>query len=255
MPIWRFSQVTSTIDVARQLAVGIGPKGLLVVADEQTAGRGTRGRAWQSPPGSLSATFVSQGGPAKAGLALLIGIAAVDAIGDELAHAGAQGRPMLRWPNDVVFEMEGSVAKAAGCLAQLLPTSDGGFVLASVGVNVNNEPGALGDDLRTPATSLATVAGQPMDARSFAGRLADALAEAVSAELTPTLIARAEGMLASMGDVVAIRTEADIRRGILLGLAPDGGLRLGKEDDTEEIVRFSAELLEAATMKSTDNTS
>src|SRR5512136_524152 len=92
--------VGSTNDLAKQLGAEGAPEATLVIADEQTAGRGRLGRAWWSPPGTaiamslfLRPTFP----PALASrLTMLAGLVAVQAIEQ------ATGLPVvLKWPNDV----------------------------------------------------------------------------------------------------------------------------------------------------------
>ena len=245
VPIQRFGAVSSTIDLAQLQAPLVGAAGLLIVADQQTSGRGTRGRAWQSPAGSLAVTFVGPG-IGRPELGLLVGMAAVNAIGDMLEALGAATRPRLRWPNDVVVAVGTGWAKVAGCLTQVVGKPGSTTILASVGINVNNDPGQLGAGLRTPAASLRQVAGQDIDPVQLADCLADNLKEAVQAPLHVEVLARAEAMLAALGEVVTVRGPGGLVGGRVLGLSPDGGLRLKCADEREEVVRFSAEIIDPA---------
>ncbi len=256
VPIQRYARVTSTPEIARGVLqrVNSAPKGLLIAADEQTGGRGTRGRGWQSPKGSLSVTLIALG-PARPELGLLVGIAARDAICDELTSRGITlPHPLLRWPNDVVFDWHGERCKAGGCLTEWLEMDRQGVILASVGVNVNNPASGLGPDLRTPAVSLCEVAGRIIDPMALAGRLADGLLEATSAQLSGTLMARAEQMLAGIGQETGVRYAMGVKRDAIVGIAPDGGLRLRSAHGQEEIIRHSSELDEAVDLGAADNT-
>src|SRR5512136_3049973 len=95
--------VGSTNDVAKQLGAQGAPEATLVIADEQTAGRGRLGRAWWSPPGTaiamsllLRPTFP----PLRAHrLTMLAGLAAAEAI-EQVTGL----RVGLKWPNDIVIE-------------------------------------------------------------------------------------------------------------------------------------------------------
>src|SRR5690606_34221954 len=128
---------------------------LLVVTDEQTAGRGRQGRRWQAPPGtSLMLSLLLRDGAAiedVALLPLLTGVALAEAV--ETVVPGH--RPELKWPNDLLIGEH----KSAGILVEI-PSS--GAVVVGVGVNVDWR------DVRRPAelsgaTSLAEVAAATVD--------------------------------------------------------------------------------------------
>lgn len=103
----------------------------VVVAERQTAGRGRRGRQWQSWPGG-SLTFSTlwrfpPGAPVPAGLSLVAGLAVVRAL-EKLGVHGLQ----LKWPNDVLVNGH----KLAGILVELLP-GRGRTPAAVVGIGIN----------------------------------------------------------------------------------------------------------------------
>jgi BirA family biotin operon repressor/biotin-[acetyl-CoA-carboxylase] ligase len=121
------------------------PEGTVVVADEQTEGRGRLGRRWLAPAGtSLLCSILLRPDvhPARLPeLSVVAGRACAEAIGD---LTGLE--PEVKFPNDVLLRGR----KVAGILAE---ASEGRVVLG-VGVNVAQEPGQLPPDARTPATSL-----------------------------------------------------------------------------------------------------
>lgn len=103
---------TSTLDVAHRLAARDAPAGTLVLANEQTAGRGRGGKEWQSPPGAgLWITLVER--PADTSglgvLSLRVGLAAAEAL-DRFAAEPIR----LKWPNDLYVER----GKLAGILVE-----------------------------------------------------------------------------------------------------------------------------------------
>lgn len=103
----------------------------VVVAERQTAGRGRRGRQWQSWPGG-SLTFsalwrFAPGAPVPAGLSLVAGLAVVRAL-ESLGVAGLQ----LKWPNDVLVNGD----KLAGILVELQP-GRGRTPAAVIGIGLN----------------------------------------------------------------------------------------------------------------------
>lgn len=112
-----------------------GPEGQVLVAEEQTAGRGRMGRSWVSQPGAaLTFSFLLRPTtvpPARRGwLPLLTGVAAVAAV---RGVAGLDAT--LKWPNDVLI----GDRKLAGILAE----QSGDFVVTGVGLNVATAPDAL----------------------------------------------------------------------------------------------------------------
>src|SRR4029077_6928264 len=98
-----FNRITSTNDVALALAAGGGAEGIVVIADEQTAGRGRQGRTWHSPSGSgLYVSVVLRPSRARteraraAGLlTLTAGVALAEAV-----EAVTALRADIKWPND-----------------------------------------------------------------------------------------------------------------------------------------------------------
>ena len=120
------------------LAAAGEPAGLVLVADEQTAGRGRLGRGWTAPPGS-GLTFSVLLRPHRAAahlgwLPLLTGLAVVEAV------RSVTGVPAeLKWPNDVVVRGDGGEGKLAGILAERLggPGAGAGAVVVGVGLNVS----------------------------------------------------------------------------------------------------------------------
>jgi BirA family biotin operon repressor/biotin-[acetyl-CoA-carboxylase] ligase len=130
------------------------PEGAVVVAEEQTEGRGRLGRQWLAPTGTsllVSILLRPEVEPARLPeLSLVAGRACAEAIADV---AGLE--PEVKFPNDVLL----GGRKVAGILAE---ASEGRVVLG-VGVNVTQRPGELPPDARTPATSLAIETGRAID--------------------------------------------------------------------------------------------
>lgn len=149
----------STNDVVRAEARAGAPEGLVVIADRQTAGRGRRGRAWDSPAGLglwfsvlLRPTFPARQAPL---LALMAAAAVRDAV------AATAGVPVLvKWPNDVVSQ---DGRKLSGILVEM--EADGDFIrhcVVGIGVNVNQALEDFPPEVRETATSLGLLAGGPV---------------------------------------------------------------------------------------------
>jgi BirA family transcriptional regulator, biotin operon repressor / biotin---[acetyl-CoA-carboxylase] ligase len=148
-PLVLLERTSSTMDVARERT---SEPGTLVVADQQDAGRGSRGRAWTSPPGTdLYVSFVW--GPLEPTsspgvLTLSVGLGVAEAI-SSLAGKHA----LVKWPNDVLVDH----AKISGILVE----SSGDFasgVVVGIGINVNRA--SFPPELTAGATSLHLVSGE-----------------------------------------------------------------------------------------------
>jgi BirA family transcriptional regulator, biotin operon repressor / biotin---[acetyl-CoA-carboxylase] ligase len=130
------------------------PQGLLVLADEQTAGRGRHGRSWSAPPGTsllLSLLLRPAGAPQAAPLLpLLAGLVLAETVSRHLPGQTVS----VKWPNDLLIDG----AKTAGTLAE---TKDGAVVLG-VGVNVDWR-GVERPDEFADATSIAEEADRDVD--------------------------------------------------------------------------------------------
>jgi BirA family biotin operon repressor/biotin-[acetyl-CoA-carboxylase] ligase len=158
---------TSTSDVALAEARAGCAHGTVVVADEQTAGRGRLGRVWASPPGRhlyLSAVVrgpITARPPAeRAALTLAVGVGVVDAV--RAAGARAAG---LKWPNDVLV----SGRKLAGILCE----STGDAIVIGIGVNLAGTAGELPAAIAARAITLADAIEQAEHADRSGDRALD----------------------------------------------------------------------------------
>ena len=142
--------IPSTQDAVHRLAEGGAPAGTMVLADEQTAGRGRQGRAWHSPAGCgvwMSVLLRPPQPPAGGALAVRAGLAAIDAIAD--AAPGVAAR--LRWPNDLMV----AGRKAGGILCEVRWSGAAvSWVAVGVGINVK---GPVDPAIRDRALALADV--------------------------------------------------------------------------------------------------
>jgi len=164
--------LASTNELAMQLAEIQVPEGTVVVAEEQTAGRGRRGRAWVSPRGGVWLSVILRPRLPLAQLPL-VGLAAAVAVVRAI-RAITRLAARVKWPNDVLLDG----AKVAGILTEAGP--EGAWIVVGVGINANVAPAELPQDPRQPAASLADRAGAPVDrgelARAFLRELDGAYA-------------------------------------------------------------------------------
>lgn len=151
-------QVGSTNDLARQLAEEHAPEGTLVIAEEQTAGRGRMGRSWESPPGAslmMSILFRPDIQPAEVNrLVMAVGLATAEA-----CEAVSDERIGIKWPNDLQI----SGLKVAGILPESALVGDRlAWAVVGIGINVNQEF-TPDRSLWGTATSMRMAAGREFD--------------------------------------------------------------------------------------------
>ncbi|AKM30926.1 biotin--[acetyl-CoA-carboxylase] ligase [Pandoraea faecigallinarum] len=160
---WQIEVVDATgstnLDLLARLREDASHAPIVRAAMQQTAGRGQRGRAWQSLPGdslTFSLAYVMPCGPAElAGLSLATGVAVVEGLSDlPLAAPQALG---LKWPNDVLLRG----GKLAGILIETVPAGQGRIgVVIGIGVNLRHAADvATRIDNATAATSASSTRG------------------------------------------------------------------------------------------------
>jgi BirA family transcriptional regulator, biotin operon repressor / biotin---[acetyl-CoA-carboxylase] ligase len=143
-PRHHFRITDSTNARARELALAGGLGGTVVTADEQTSGRGRRGRAWAAPAGkALLYSAVLRPLGRQHGLLPLAAPLAVCEAAESLAPLRCQ----VKWPNDVWVEEE----KVAGVLLEARPPD---WAVIGIGLNLAIERDEFPPDLRWPATSV-----------------------------------------------------------------------------------------------------
>ena len=195
---------------------------VLLIAAEQTAGRGRRGRRWHSAPGGgltfSLARLVRRPARELAALALVAGVATARA----LRALGVQ-RAALKWPNDLLVDG----AKLGGILVETRSAVRETLAVFGIGINLRGGK-ELGRRLRRQVASLDQFA--PVDEERILGSIVTSLMAAIDAfEAEGFEPARGEweSMHAHAGQRVKVRL-ADGRSitGIAAGLAGDGALRL-----------------------------
>ncbi len=225
-------RVDSTNTRARELGLDGAPDGTVVIAEEQTGGRGRLGRSWVSPPGRnlyisvLLRTDMSGGDFCR--LSLTAGLAA-----SETVREWCPAIP--KWPNDVLIDGR----KVVGILAELESRGGQQFVVLGLGINVNMQHAEIPPDLRHKATSMAMATGAEVDRARVAGRLLCNL------ETRYEQLRRGEfSLIASewndrsgfVGKHIEVEEPGGVVAGEVLGLAPDGALCLKRLDGSEHRV-------------------
>ena len=221
-PIHAFEEIDSTNAEARRRAEAGEGGPMWLTAKRQNAGRGRRGRAWETGEGNLAATYLFTTAKAPAEAAQISFVAALAAA--DLARAFVPDTLVsLKWPNDPLIDGR----KTAGVLVESGPLAGAGlWVAVGIGVNLMHAP----DIPERPATAFArhmrTAPPAPLEALTI-------LAEAFErwrgvwerlgfAPIAEAWTARAHGL----GERCTARLANETVVGVAEGLDPDGALRL-----------------------------
>jgi BirA family transcriptional regulator, biotin operon repressor / biotin---[acetyl-CoA-carboxylase] ligase len=242
LPLWRIRTVDVTgstnADMAALARTG-EPEGAVLIAGQQTAGRGRLGRHWESPRGtSLSVSLLLRPGDVPAArwpwLPLLTGVAVAGAV-----RAAAGVDAVLKWPNDVLV----ASAKLGGILVERVDRSDGAAAVVGIGLNV----GQSAAQLPAGATSLglqgATVTREDvLDAVLRHFRDEYVAWRRAGGDATGGLRAAYRGLCDTVGrDVEALLPGALALRGKAVDVDVDG--RLVLEVDGEQVVVSAGEVV------------
>lgn len=145
-----FDAVGSTNEAALYAAAGGAAPGMLVLAEEQSSGRGRKGRSWLSTKGkSLTVSLLLGAARKDEGLTAIMALAVVRAL------EGSVNGLAIKWPNDIVL----GERKLGGILAE----SRGEFVAIGLGLNVNEKAGELPPEIAGEATSMRVAARKRFD--------------------------------------------------------------------------------------------
>ena len=235
VPILLLDETDSTNAEARRRAEAGETGPLWIVARRQTAGRGRRGRVWDSETGNLFATLLitTRKAPAEAAQVTFVAALAVTDLLDAFVVADRVG---IKWPNDVMISGE----KASGILVESGAHAAGGLWLTiGIGVNLAHAP----EDTERPATSMAAhlrtdIAYAP-PVEAAAGVVAESFA--VWMERWETLgfqpildawTARTRGL----NQPCVARLGHETVSGVAEGVAPDGALRLRLADGSLRLI-------------------
>jgi BirA family biotin operon repressor/biotin-[acetyl-CoA-carboxylase] ligase len=243
-PVHYFESIGSTNLEAADWAEAGAPDLSLVVADEQTAGRGRMGRKWFTPPGAALAFSLILRPEGLAGLeahppdksptpltrlTALGALAVCEGLCAYAASRALQVAPQIKWPNDVI--MNGR--KLAGVLTEA--TWKGTRLsFAVLGTGINVAPASLppGEGLIFPATCFEGALGMPVDRWDVLQRVLAALLAWLPEMASVEFIEAWENRLAYRGEWVQVSSGdpaggAGIPlEGQVLGLNADGSLRL-----------------------------
>ena len=232
--IFCFETIDSTNIRARQLGENHAPHGTLVVSEQQTAGRGRRGRSWESPAGSsiyMSILLKPDFLPTQAPMLTIVMAYSVAVALRRKTGLDFQ----IKWPNDIVLNGK----KVVGILTEMSTEIDYiNHVVIGVGINVNTE--TLPKELCATATSIRKESGTTWKRAELIGEILrefEVQYDRFIVEKDLSYLQEAyNAILVNCNREVCILAEKDGYHAIALGIDPKGELLVRKEDGSEEAV-------------------
>jgi len=230
-----FESIGSTNDEALAWAATDAKDLSIVIANEQTAGRGRLDRPWFTPPSTALAfsLILRPTADEKPHLSRTVGLSALS-LANTIGMLGLA--PQIKWPNDILLNGR----KVAGILIELVWSGeDVDCLVIGVGINVSKNAVPTTDILHFPATSLEHVLGAAPNRTKL---LHDILASFISLRphmRTDAFIATWEKSLAYYHRQVRVEMGAEQSiTGKVIGLESDGSLKLRDENGKTVTVRF-----------------
>jgi len=226
--IFHFFKTDSTNHVALELGHAGEPEGAVVLAEEQTAGRGRAGRSWHSERAAgiyVTLLLRPRLAPVQAPLlTMMAGLSAHTAVQSVTGLAAD-----LKWPNDLLIHGK----KVGGILTEMhAEPNQVRFVIVGIGINVNQErfPG----ELANTATSLRVETGKPQSRMELLVRLLREFESDYNRFLregVASVVARFESVSSyAKGKRVRVTNGTESYTGVTAGLAPEGLLQVERED-------------------------
>ena len=218
-----YPSLTSTMGVARREAQQGAAEGTVIIADEQTAGRGRRGRVWLSPRGSIALSIILY--PSLSHLPSLIMLASLAVVHSIEAVTGLKSQ--TKWPNDVLVNGR----KVCGILIESDVQGNAvNYAIIGIGINANLR---LADfpEILPIATSLSDEMGRDVSRLSII-RCLLVETERVYLALSAggSIYEEWRDSLVTLGRRVCVKTGEAIYEGVAESVARDGSLLLRGPD-------------------------
>ena len=229
-----FDVIDSTNEEARRQALTGASEKLVIIAAEQTAGRGRRGRQWVSKPGNLFFSILLRPAVPSAQAAQLSFAAALAVHGGLKASLPEEAAAPIRlkWPNDLLFDE----AKFCGILLEAGSTASGGaepdYLIIGIGVNLTDNP----SDTPYPATNMLSATGHALEAQSVLAAITavfDDLYIQWQQEGFEALRAAWLKAAHGLGGPIEVRQGDESISGTFAGMDEQGGLIVRLEDGSD----------------------
>ncbi len=232
--------VTSTQFVAHQAARDNKPHGTVVIADEQSSGRGRMDRVWHSKKGKgvwMSIILRPKIPPYMAPQLTLMTATAIAEVLDQYDDL----QPKIKWPNDILIQNK----KVAGILTEMQAEQDRiQYVVVGIGLNVNQEDTEIPDAIHYRATSLKMETEKEWPIIDLVQQILEALEKEYESFLKngfPDVKSKWENYGFRIGEKISLHSGSEKKEAVFLGIAEDGALLIESSNgETEKI--YSAEI-------------
>jgi len=228
--IHSFRQVTSTSDIAKELAAKGAKEGTVIVAETQTRGRGRLSREWASPEGGiwLSIILRPKVSPKEASKLTLTTSVAVARVINKLFGLKAE----IKWPNDV--QIDGK--KICGILTEGVTRGKAAdFVVVGIGVNANIDLQSLPKPLRGLTTSLKKELGRRIEREKFLSALLNEIERyynAFAKEKFSSILKEWRSLCSHLGSSVKVTSFYETLEGLAVDIDEDGALLVQLKNGT-----------------------
>ena len=234
----RVKSCSSTNDLAKEMALSGEEEGTVVISDEQTTGRGMKGRKWYSArkKGIYLSVILRPLHSNISLLPLIAGLAVTDAVFDSIGL-----RIKLRWPNDLIWGKKklGGILCEGGFLGDRI-----NYAILGIGLNVNHGRGDFPEEIRHEATSLKLISKEDMDENIVLKNLWPALnhwyGRFLQDEKDKIACHFQENSILPHGKEITLVTESGEVSGIYRGIHSQGSLILESRGKRKSF--FSAEI-------------
>ena len=212
-----FSKVTSTMDIARDLARKGSPDFTVVIAGCQTKGRGRLKRVWHSSEGGLYFTIILRPQISPV-LSPRINFAASLTLARVLRKLYGVDA-MVKWPNDILADGK----KVSGMLSEMEAEGDiVTFINVGMGINVNNDP----EKKEPGATSLKKITGKQIKRKKLLAEFLNEFENIVNVNALENVISLWKKCTTTIGRQVKIVTSREISEGLATDVDENGALVL-----------------------------
>lgn len=232
--LYWYPETDSTNTQAKLLAAKGAPHGTVLIAGQQTGGRGRMGRTFLSPPGMgvyLSVILRPYCTPNELmHLTCAAGVAMVEAV------KKASGiRPQIKWINDLVI----GTKKLGGILTEMsVEHGTVQYAVVGIGINCLQAPEDFPPEIAEIATSLSQAAGYPVPSEKLAAAMVEALwhMDSMLLDEKAQIMASYRESCITLGHQVQVVRGDTIRKGCAVDLDEDGGLIVAYPDGSTEVV-------------------
>jgi len=226
-----YPKLSSTMAVAREEALAGAAEGTVIIAEEQTAGKGRLERSWVSPRGCIALSVILYPDPSDLpSLVMVASLAVVKAIESVTGQ-----KPQIKWPNDIIINGKkvcGILVESGVCDRNRI------YAVIGIGINVNIETDSIGEVL-LPATSLSYELGREVSRLELVKRLLVEMERLyLLAQGSGVVYQEWRDSLETLGKRVRASSGDTVYEGIAESVDRDGSLMIRRRDGS--LRRFAA---------------